>query len=46
MLLRIISFILLIILIKILFLLKELLITLCVYFTLKKSINKRVIKAF
>jgi hypothetical protein len=43
--LKTISFILLIILIKVFLLLKELLIALCICFTLKKSINKRVIKA-
>jgi hypothetical protein len=43
--LRIISFILLIILIKVFLLLKELLIAFYIYFTLKKNINKRIIKA-
>jgi hypothetical protein len=44
--LRTVSFILLIILTKVLFLLKELLITFYIYFTLKKSISKRTNKSF
>jgi hypothetical protein len=43
--LRIVSFILLIILTKVLLLLKELLIAPCVYFTLKKGVSKRATKA-
>jgi hypothetical protein len=43
--LRIINFILLIILIKVFLLLKKLLITFYIYFTLKKGISKKAIKA-